>query len=266
MRKLAHAIVFLILLGSMSIGLDAQTKRTKRTNKTKPVASATPQPTQQSTPVENSTKRNERPNNGNPNSVTKPAFLPGYFYEFTRPGFMYERVLIEHDEAGKGTISFGKNGFDELVTDPIMLTPVTLANLNAAFLALNFLDSNENYQTERDHSNMGNVSITIKKDGRSRNAKFNWTENKQAKFLMDEYRRVSNEYTWKFEITVARQNQPLQAPSLMDTFDNYIRQNEISDPAHLIPLLSELSTDERIPLIARDHAARIVKQIEKAKK
>ena len=26
---------------------------------------------------------------------------------------------------------------------------------------------------------------------------------------MDEYRRIANEYTWKFEIDVVRQNQPL---------------------------------------------------------
>ena len=31
---------------------------------------------------------------------------------------------------------------------------------------------------------------------------------------MDEYRRISNEYTWRFEIA-ARENQPLQTPGLM---------------------------------------------------
>ena len=31
---------------------------------------------------------------------------PVYFYEFSRPGFVYPRILIEHDEAGKGKISF----------------------------------------------------------------------------------------------------------------------------------------------------------------
>ena len=83
---------------------------------------------------------------------------------------------------------------------------------------------------------------------------------------MDEYRRIANEYTWKFEIDVVRQNQPLQAPGLMTTLDNYLKQNEISDPPHIVPLLTELATDERLPLIARSHAERLVKQIEKTKK
>ena len=194
------------------------------------------------------------------------AYSPVYFYEFTRLGFTYERILIEHDEAGKGKISFNKSSFDEMITDPIQLTTVTMANLTSAFTELTFLSSNEHYQTERDHSNMGNVSITVKKDELTRTAKYNWTENKQAKFLMDEYRRIANEYTWRFEIAVSRENQPLQAPRLMTILAGYIKQKEISDPPHLVPLLNDLSTDERIPLIARDHAAKLVKQIEKTKK
>jgi hypothetical protein len=34
----------------------------------------------------------------------------------------------------------------------------------------------------------------------------------------------------------------------------------------MLPLLKELSNDERIPLIARNHAGRLVKQLEKEKK
>ncbi len=52
----------------------------------------------------------------------------------------------------------------------------------------------------------------------------------------------------------------------MDGMDSLIRQNEISDPPHLIPFLTELSNDERLPLMARNHAAKLVKQIEKVKK
>ncbi len=261
MRKALSISLFLLLLASMS---NAQTKKAKKAAKPKPTPAVTPELTPVPT-VEKSTKRNERPT-GAINGTTAQTYLPVYFYEFTRPGFLYSQILIEHDGAGKGKVSFLKDGYEEMITDPIQLTPVTLKALTDAFTSLNFLDTAENYQTERDHANMGSVSITVKKNGRERTAKYNWTENKQAKFLMDEYRRIGNEYTWKFEIGVVRQNQPLQAPGLMTTLDNYIRQNEISDPPHIVPLLTELSTDERLPLIARSHAERLVKQIEKAKK
>jgi len=265
MRKAVITSLFVILFGSLSSGLIAQTKKNKKTSKSKPTAAATPKATPE-TPTDTPTKRNERPDSGNANDTSTVSYSPVYFYEFTRPGFAYERILIEHDEAGKGKISFSKSGSDEMISDPIQLTSVTMSNLTSAFTSLNFLASNENYQTERDHSNMGNVSITVKKDGKQRTAKYNWTENKQAKFLMDEYRRIANEYTWKFEVAVACENQPLQTPSLMVTLESYIKRNEISDPPHLVAMLTELSTNERLPLLARDQAIKIVKQIEKAKK
>jgi hypothetical protein len=268
MRKAVITSFCLLLLGSLSVGLDAQTKKSKRTVKAGALTAATPQPTPV-TPVEVPSKRNERPTDEKTNKRNGSAtqtYSPVYFYEYTRPGFIYERILIEHDEAGKGKISFQKSDFRDMITDPIQLTPVTMENLTSAFTALNFLASNENYQTPRDHSNMGDISITVKKEGRQRTAKYNWTDNKQAKVLMDEYRRIANEYTWKFEMAIARQNQPLQAPALIDRLADYIRRTEISDPPHLLPLLNELSTDERLPLIARDNAAKLIKQIEKTKK
>ena len=258
-----------ILLALLSVGLTAQTKKSKKINKPKPVIVATPQPTPEP-PAEIPAKRNERPADGKPtsqNGSAASAYSPIYFYEFTRPGFTYERILIEHDEAGKGKIAFLKDAFAEMITDPLQLSPTTLANIKDALTALNFLDSTENYQyAAHDFSNLGNIKITVKKAGRSREVKYNWTDNKQAKFLMDEYRRIANEYTWRFELAVARQNQPLLTPGLIDQMEDYIKRGEISDPQHLTPFLTELSTDERLPLIARNHAAKIIKQIEKARK
>lgn len=66
-------------------------------------------------------------------------------------------------------------------------------------------------------------------------------------------------------MNLSRVNQPLESPKLMDMIDSYIKRNEISDAAQLVPFLKELGDDERIPLIARNHAARLLKQIEKNK-
>jgi hypothetical protein len=110
---------------------------------------------------------------------------------------------------------------------------------------------------------MGNIKFRYKSGGRERTVKYNWTENKDAKALMDEYRRIGNEYTWRFEVSVARENQPLQTPGLIDQMDSYLARGEISDPPHMMPFLTELSNDERLPLIARNHAAKLVRRIEK---
>ena len=254
----------LLLLFVFTTTLTAQAKKTRRPAKPEPEAAATPKATPQ-TPTADTPKTNKRPKD-TPQAVNPKATAPTYFYEFTRPGFSYGRVLIDHDEAGQGKISFLKDGFDDMLTDPVELSPVTLTKINDALTALNFFGSTEDYQYERDYSHMGNTVLRVKKDGRERTVKFNWTTNKDAKILMDEYRRVANEYTWRFEITVARENQPLQTPGLMDAIDSYLKRSEISDPTHLLPFLKQLSTDEHLPLMARNHATNLIKGIEKEKK
>jgi uncharacterized protein (UPF0147 family) len=67
-------------------------------------------------------------------------------------------------------------------------------------------------------------------------------------------------------MSISRENQPLNAPGLMDELDADLRRNEISDPTQMLPLLKEISNDERIPLIARNHATRLMEKIEKEKK
>ena len=261
-RKL---VPFLITASLLTAAAVAQTKKKPVVNKptAQPVV-VKPQPAPEPTP-ENKSKKNERPTFVD-QTPKIPAFTPVYFYEYSRPGFLVGKVWIEHDENGKGKITFQKQEFDEMITDPIELSPGTMAKLKEAFANLNFLDSTESYQYEKDYPHMGNVVITVKKDGKSRTAKYNWTVNKDAKQLMDTYRGIGQEYVWRFDINLAMEMQPLQTPSLMDEIGLYVNRNEIPDPPHLIPILLKLSNDERMPLMARNRASKLIKEIEKVKK
>lgn len=248
LRISAAAIPLLLLLAFDSLG---QTKPNSRPDRAD-------QPAQPS-------KRNGRPETAAPPSP-KPLAKPTHFYEFDRPGFTYSKITIKHDDAGIGTITFLKHGFDESITERIALSTVTLGKIGEALTTLRFLDSTEEYQFVRDYSHLGNSTFTLTRDGRSRTVKYNWTENPAAKVLLDEYRRIGNEYTWAFEMTVARQNMPLQTPGLMDAIESYLQRSEISDPRQLVPFLTELSTDERLPLMARNKASKLLNSIGKSKK
>jgi hypothetical protein len=57
--------------------------------------------------------------------------------------------------------------------------------------------------------------------------------------------------------------QPLNAPQLLNEMETLLVRDGLSDPHQLVPLLKELRTDEHIPLIARNHADRLLKKIEK---
>ena len=257
--------IFLCLIAFVCGASSQTTKRNVRPTVPKPAA--TPEPAVPDPTPTPTAKRNERPHNNGSDAATKPqtVFKPNYIYEFDQPAFIVSHVVIQHDEYGNGKISFMKRGLDEPESDPITLSQVTMDRIRAALTALNFLDSTEVYQTAKDFSNMGNITLTYRKDSHERTVKYNWTENKDAKALMDEYRKISNQYIWQFDMSISRENQPLNAPGLMDELDSYLRRNEISDPTQMLPLLKELSNDERIPLIARNHATKLAEKIEKAK-
>jgi hypothetical protein len=191
---------------------------------------------------------------------------PVYFYEFSKADFVVSKIYIEHDENGKGKITFQKKDLADPETDPIQLSPATLERLKTIWQALNFLDSTENYQAVKDFSHLGTMKFSMKKNGRERETTFNWTENKDAKALADEYRKIGQQFVWIFDISVARENQPLDAPRLMDALDALVRRKEISDSAQMLPLLRELADDERIPLIARNHSRKLIEKIEKEEK
>ncbi|HRH45481.1 MAG TPA: hypothetical protein PKY82_27835 [Pyrinomonadaceae bacterium] len=290
MKKLS-VVVIICLSFIFSFSALAQTKSKKTTAKTKPTVKTTaiptpttivetPEPTPQTTPP---VKKNERPedqtstpqnepkkkNQTERNSTSsKPEQIKyPYIYEFSQPNFVVSHIVIQHDEKGKGTITFEKrDSADEPITDPLQLTQFTLDKINKLFETLNFLNSTENYQSPtRDYGHLGNYTITLRKDSLERTAKYNWSENKDAKALADEYRKVAEQFIWYFDMNISRENQPLEAPSLVDRLESMVKRDEVSDASQMLPYLKDLSNDERIPLIARNHVTRIIKDIEKKK-
>jgi len=186
-----------------------------------------------------------------------------YVYEFTQPDFFVSRIRIEHDAQGRGRISFLRKGFDSPFEEELELSSAAYARIKALWAALNFLDSNAGYQSEKQFPHLGNVRLQMKRGGRDRSAEFNWTNDANAKALANEYWRAADQAMLVFDISVSRENLPLEAPKLMDRLDQLLSRNGLSDPKQLVPLLRELSTDERVPLIARNHASRLLKKIEK---
>lgn len=265
--KLIYTFVFIVVLVGGVADANGQKQRNKRpaVDKTPVVVAEKAQTNESEVKTEPALIKKNTRGAETPDAVAVVQNVGSFthFYEFSQPDFTINRIAIRHDDKGSGDISFSKNGSDETITDPIQLSTITLERIAATLAELDFLNSTENYQYEKDYSHLGNIKFTLRSVERSRTTTYNWTENKAAKTLMDEYRRIGQQYIWMFDIGVARANQPLEAPKLMDTLDGYFRRGEISDPEQMIPFLRGLSDDERIPLIARNHAAKLVKQIEK---
>lgn len=219
--------------------------------------------------AQNQTKRNDRPQHAT--SVTKAEKLDEakstdatrYRWEFAQPDFTTSHIVVEHDAMGTGKVSFERKGEEELITEPIELSPATRERIFGLWQDLRFLDSNENYQASKDFAHLGTYTLVMDDTKRKRTAEFNWSDNSDAWKLAQEYRRVADQAIFIFDITVARENQPLNTPGLLNNLESLYTRNALADPKQLVPLLKELRTDEHIPLIARNHADRLLKKFDK---
>jgi hypothetical protein len=212
------------------------------------------------------TKRNDRPPTEStpPRDTDKKDVDPTrYRYEFKQPQFNINHILIEHDALGRGQITFERKGEVDSIVEPVALSASALERVLNLWTELRFLDSNENYQASKNFAHLGTYLLGMDDSRRKRTAEFNWSNNKDAWTLAQEYRRVADQAIFVFDVTVARENQPLNTPGLLNQLESLYTRNGLSDPKQLVPLLKELRTDEHIPLIARNHAARLLKRIEK---
>ncbi len=276
----ARFVVAATLLGTGAlVGVDGQQSKTnrrpapvaaKQTSKA-PAATPTPAPAKANRRDEALTTRDATPAATNaPASLSLPGTVKTnaadavvYSYEFTQPAFTVRHILIDHDAAGRGHVSFARKNENEDLTEPLQIAPAALARINAAWDALHFLDTDASYQADKQFPHLGTLRLRQKQGGRERTAEFNWTNDPNARALADEYRRLADQQLFVFDITLARQYQPSEAVTLLKGLDILLDRKGLSDPAQLAPLLRDLTTDERISLIARTHAARILKKIEK---
>ncbi|MCA1608780.1 MAG: hypothetical protein LC730_04885, partial [Acidobacteria bacterium] len=250
-----YLLIFTLLFAATATELLAQKKNNRRPAVTpKPLvgSSETPNASPEPTPaLKNAAKKNERPDSNagdqdtkhNSSRLTSESLAP-YIYEFSQPSFIVSKIVISHGDDGKGTIAFKRAGHEEMFSDPLEVSTAAMRRIDAVLDALDFVNSSENYQYEKDYAHLGTASMTIRKNGKTRTARYNYTTNKDAKTLADEYRRLSNQYIWIFDITVARKNQPLNAPILLEMLDSFFKRNEISDREQMKPILLSLSNDE----------------------
>jgi hypothetical protein len=210
-------------------------------------------------------KQNVRTSAANkPSDVPRAATEPtSYAYEFRQPDFVTNHIAIEHNESGKGKITFHRRDAVEPITDPIEISQTAWSRIGDLWESLRFLDSTENYQSEKQFPHMGTMTLLMKRGTRERKVELNWTNNRVAAALLAEYRRIADQAIFVFDISLSRENQPLNSPRLLDQLESDITRGNLSDPRQVLSLLRELTNDERLPLIARNHAARLIKKIEK---
>jgi hypothetical protein len=147
-------------------------------------------------------RRHQPPGTAAPEENKKPLEVATYSYEFTQPEFFVRHIVVQHDQLGRGKVVFERKGEEAAITEPIELSPVALTRVLGGWTELQFLDSTENYQSEKQFPHLGTMRLKMQRAARERTAEFNWTKNKAASSLTDEYRRIADQAILIFDIAV----------------------------------------------------------------
>lgn len=192
------------------------------------------------------------------------ANLTQYQYVFVNERFTIPRIEVEFDGTGTGQYLFKKKDADEIV-NKMTVSASLLGQIQGLLSELNFLESTENYQHKKDFSHLGTMTIRYVHKGNERTAKFNYTDNATMTRLAEIFRGIATQEMRVFELENTRQTDPLSTPAQMRMLEGELRGKHLADPPKLIPLLKEIIQDEGVPLIARNHAERLIQMIQKAK-
>lgn len=187
-----------------------------------------------------------------------------FHYLFENEKFTTPRIELEFGADGKGEFRFKKKESEE-ISNKLQVTSTVLVQINFLLAELNYLDSNENYQHKKDFSHLGTITIDVAKEGKQRKVHFNYTDNPAMNKLANIFRNLATQETRIFEIETIRQSDPISTPAQLRFLDSELRSKNIADPERFVALLQDIKMDEGVPLIARNHAERLLKEIKKPK-
>lgn len=186
-------------------------------------------------------------------------------YKFENARFYISVIEIDLSAGGTGELRFKRGESDEIIDRKFKLLPATIARINQLYDITRFIDSDEEYQDKKDFSHLGWVSLSAQQGQRTRNARFNYTTNKEISELTDIFRAIATQEMHLFDIETSERYQPLDLPRLLDTLENDLKLQRVAEPEQLLAMLREISGNDTQPLIARNHATRMIDSIKKGK-
>jgi hypothetical protein len=189
-----------------------------------------------------------------------------FSYKFENPRFVHLPLIeIDLDSSGKGKLRFKRNESDEIIDLEFTLMPTTLERIRQLYAETGFLNSTENYQSKKDFSHLGWITLTLRQGEQTRETRFNYTNNLQIDELATIFRAIATQQIQLFDIENVQQYQPLDLARQLDSLENDLRLERIAEPESLLAALREIVANDTVLLIARNKASRIIADIGKKK-
>lgn len=189
-----------------------------------------------------------------------PAESYRYLFENDRFTVPVQEVVV--DGSGHGSYRYKKRDMEEMTLE-FTVSPRVLGEIRALFGESGFLGSTENYQHRKDFSHLGTMTLTMREGERVRTTTFNYTDHQKMMQIVQIFRGLAVQESRIFEIETIRESDPISTPAQLRLLETELRSKSVADPGRFRPLLTELLSDESVPLIARNHARRLLAMIDK---
>jgi hypothetical protein len=203
----------------------------------------------------------------NPQSINGAAGAGemSFSYKFENPRFYLRIIEIDLGANGTGELRFTRGESDEVLDCKVKLLPATIARIRDLFEVSGFLASQTEYQDKKDFTHMGWVTLGARQGARERKTRFNFTTDVRMNELKEIFLGIAWQEISLFDIENAERYQPLDVPKQLEILENDLRLERITEPARVLAALNEIAGDDTQPLIARNHAKRIIEAIKKGK-
>ena len=193
----------------------------------------------------------------------EPTATTSYFYKLVTPNLTVVRAELQFDETGQGTFTFLPKNEEEEIRLPLKLWPQTVQRVNQYLEQLRFLTSEEVYQSNRDLSHLGTITLRVRRGSLEREVIFNYTTHPVMRELAALLRGMVSQESRVFAIELARRHEPLDLDRQMQALQREVSNGWLAEPKKLIPLLEEIRSDEGVLLMARRRAGQIIRMIQK---
>ncbi|MCS6805407.1 MAG: hypothetical protein RMM98_00955 [Acidobacteriota bacterium] len=186
-----------------------------------------------------------------------------YYYRFESTMMDLSWVEMYFNQTGRGQFIFRRKNDEEPIRLDLSLLPETVHQIDGYVAQMQFLTSQENYQSKRDLSHLGTITWRVRQGERQRQVSFNHTQHPVMRELANLLRHITTQETRLFTLQLVRQYEPLGLDKELMALQREINNGWIAEPVKFVPLLHDLQSDENILLIARRRAGEILQRIKK---
>jgi hypothetical protein len=188
-----------------------------------------------------------------------------YRYKFENERFYISVIEIDLAADGSGNLKFKRGESDDSIEMSLKVLPGTLERINRLTDRLSFLTAEDAYQSKKDFSHLGWMTVTARRGDLERTVRFNYSTNPSISEMDRIFRGIATQEIDLFDLDLALKHQPLETPRILETIETDLRLERVAEPERLAVALREIAGDDTLPLIARNHATRIVSAIQKGK-